>query len=113
VRSEHLVLRGLRDDCRKLRFQGLWSARRAVQEVDTLLCGMRSRQAKRSIGAIRSGVACGRTSSSLTSTRDWCAGPGPRGPTRRRAPQHTPLSHEEFVAAARQWVASGSQCPGT
>ena len=66
------MLRGLRDDCRKLRFQGLWSARRAVQEVDTVLCGMCARQAKRSIGAIRSGVACGRTSSSLTSTRDWC-----------------------------------------
>jgi hypothetical protein len=40
----------------------------------------------------------------------WAWAPGTNAQT---CPQHTLLSHEEFVAAARQWVASGSQCPGT
>lgn len=39
----------------------------------------------------------------------WAWTPGTNAPgTPRTTP---PLSHEEFVGLARQWVASGSQCP--
>ena len=39
----------------------------------------------------------------------WAPGTNAQG-----APRSTPpLSHEAFVAVARQWLASGSECPGT
>jgi hypothetical protein len=41
----------------------------------------------------------------------WAFAPGTNA---RGVPRSTPpLPHEEFVAAARQWVASGSRCPGS
>jgi hypothetical protein len=39
----------------------------------------------------------------------WAPGTNAQGALRTTPP----LSHEEFVAMAEQWVASGSQCPGT
>jgi hypothetical protein len=41
----------------------------------------------------------------------WAFAPGTNA---QGVPRSTPpLSHEEFVAVARQWVASGSRCPGS